>query len=149
MTNGLRESWFTNQKLGLSLWVEVLNPGHGTIRVLWLQAVLSVRTPTKSLHPKFKTQHHSTVGSTQVLECLTQKNKQDRNTIPTSSRQAAHRYPKTYHTQPCPSTGKNSLPLTRLQAQAPPNAKLTQATGPTSPTKGETGSKSYDPIAWG
>jgi len=83
-----------------------------------------------------KTQHHSTVGSTQCW-VPHPRNKQDRNTIPSSSRQAAHRYPKTYHlTQPCPPTGKNSLPLTRMRAQAPPNMKLTQATGPTSPTRG-------------
>ena len=65
-------SWFTNQKLGLSLWVGVLSPGHWTTRVLLTPSSIIGENSHKSLHlnPRPSTTQLSEVPS---AGCLTQR----------------------------------------------------------------------------
>ena len=67
----------------------------------------------------------------------------NRNTTPPISSEVAyksyqvHRHPKTYHwTRPWPPEGQDPAPPTRTQAPVPSTRKPTQATEPTSPTRG-------------
>ena len=135
----LMGSWFTNQKLGLSLWVGVLSPGHWTTRVLLTPSSIIGENSHKSLHlnPRPSITQLSEAPS---AGCLTQRISK----TGTQSQAAAGRLPidtPTHTTShgPAQSAGKNSPPLARMRAQVPPNMKLTQATGPTSPTRGRDG----------
>lgn len=84
----LTGSWFTNQKLGLSLWVEVLNPGHGTIRVLLTPSSIISENSHKSLHPNSRPST-TQLSAAPSAGCLTQRISK----TGTQSRPAAGRLP--------------------------------------------------------
>lgn len=145
----LMGSWFTNQKLGLSLWVGVLSPGRWTTKVLLISSSIISENSHKSLHPNPRP------STTQLLAapsagCLTQgisktgtQSQAAADRLPTDTpkhttlHSPAHQQEKThFHWPECGHKPLLTWSLHKpLDQPHPPGA--------------ETGSKNYDPIAWG
>ena len=68
----LMGSWFTNQKLGLSLWVGVLSPGRWTTRVLLISSSIISENSHKSLHPNPRPST-TQLSAAPSAGCLTQR----------------------------------------------------------------------------
>ena len=68
----LMGSWFTNQKLGLSLWVGVLSPGRWTTRVLLISSSIISEKNHKSLHPNPRPST-TQLSAAPSAGCLTQR----------------------------------------------------------------------------
>lgn len=143
----LMGSWFTNQKLGLSLWVGVLSPGHWTTRVLLTPSSIIGENSHKSLYsnPRPSTTQLSEAPS---AGCLTQRISK----TGTQSQAAAGRLPidtPTHTTShgPAHQQEKTHLHWPECGYKPLPTQSLQKLLDQPHPPGAETGSKNYDPIA--